>query len=88
MSEPNAEQIRIVQDMLHGLRERVGVQALQGAEASGFAQRNERAMAAMVVLIAAAREVSEAMGLRELFMAMCAAEVPSTVQHGKLPALH
>lgn len=84
MSELNAESLAVVKSMLDGARQEVGVHALRAVEAAGFAQQRERAMAAMVVLIAAAREVSEAMSLQEIFMAMCAAEVPSSVVNGKI----
>lgn len=87
MSQPSAESLAVVKAMLEGARQEIGVHAVRAVEGAGFQQRNERAMAAMVVLIAAAREVSEAMGMRELFMAMCAAEVPSSVVNGEMSSL-
>lgn len=66
-----------MQARLEQFRNELHIGAVTGAANCGFVQKNERATAAMMALIYAAKLVAQDAGLLELYQAMLAAEVPA-----------
>lgn len=71
----SGEMSRVVSECAQ-LREELGVHALEYCNRFNLSRR-DRSLAAMMMLLSAAREVARCINAAEAFQALCAAEVPA-----------